>query len=82
MSGNGPIRLGNREFPSMKVSFLALKGLLEFFGLGELNIGKTFGPVGFFVFWDEDLSDEGQALLLEERLNVFLFALEGQVLQE
>ena len=80
MPGNGPIRLGNRELSSMKVTFLQLKGLLEFLSLGELDIGKTFGPVGFVVFWDEDLSDGGQALLLEEALDVFLFALEGQVL--
>ena len=33
----------------MKVSFLQLKGLLEFLRLGELDIGKTFGPVGFIV---------------------------------
>ena len=75
MASNGPIGLGYRKFSSMKVSFLELKGLLKFLALSEFNICKTFGPISFVIFGDKDLIDRAQTFLLEEALDVFLFAL-------
>jgi hypothetical protein len=57
MATNGPIRLGNSKFSSVKVSFLELKGFLNFLALRKFNIRKTFGSFSFFFFGDKDLSD-------------------------
>jgi hypothetical protein len=80
MASNGPIRLGYRKFSSMKVSFLEMKGFLKLLALSKFNIGKTFGFVSFVIFRNKDLIDRAKTFLLEEALDVLLFALKGKVL--